>query len=89
MDDAPIPSDIVEARSEIDALIPILEELPLRTRRAFKAALFDLMPYRDIAEELGVSLRTIEVDVQRAIEHCARRLGRDVIRRPSGPRRHI
>lgn len=87
-DDAPSPVQIIEAQSDMDTLLLTLAELPLRVRKTFEAALFENQPYPQIAEELGVSLRTVERDVQLAIEHCARRLGRGMIRRASGPRRH-
>jgi RNA polymerase sigma-70 factor, ECF subfamily len=86
-DEVPDAERIVGARKEIVDLVPILNELPVRRRKAFKAALLHNRPYRDIAQELGVSLRTVELEVQQAIEHCAHRLGRDVTRRASGRRR--
>ncbi len=86
-DDAPSPVQVVESQSDMDALLLTLAELPLRVRQTFEAALFENQPYPQIADELGVSLRTVEQDVQQAIEHCARRLGRGIIRRVSGPRR--
>jgi RNA polymerase sigma-70 factor, ECF subfamily len=86
-DEAPDPARVMEARSDMNALMPLLEELPLRSRKAFQCAVFDAMPYRQIAEDLGVTVRTVESDLQHAIEHCARRLGRDLTRRSSGPRR--
>lgn len=86
-DDAPTPMQIIEAQSDMNALLLILEELPPRVRKTFEAALFENVPYPEIAEDFNVSLRTVERDVQQAIEHCARRLGRGVMRRLSGPRR--
>lgn len=74
-DAAPSPAQAVEARSEMDYLLAVLDELPRRTRFIFEAALFDNKPYATIATEQNVSLRTVERDVQRAIEHCARKLG--------------
>lgn len=86
-DDSPNQMQVVEAQSEMDVLIATLAELPARTRRTFEAALFESKPYPQIAEDLGVSLRTVERDVQQAVEYCAQRLGRDLMRRSSGPRR--
>jgi RNA polymerase sigma-70 factor, ECF subfamily len=74
-DEAPSPAQATEARSDMDQLMTVLGELPLRTQTIFKAALFDEKPYVAIASEQGVSLRTVERDVQRAMEHCARHLG--------------
>lgn len=86
-DDQPNQVQIIEAQSDMDALLLVLNELAPRIRQIFEAALFDNVPYAKIAEDFGVSLRTVERDVQQAIEHCARRLGRDLVRRSSGPRR--
>lgn len=74
-DDTPGPAEATEARSDMDKFISVLGELPSRTQSIFKAALFDEKPYMTIASEQGVSLRTVERDVQRAMEHCARHLG--------------
>jgi RNA polymerase sigma-70 factor (ECF subfamily) len=87
VDETPTPAQTIESQSEMDALVTVLSELPPRVRQVFEAALFDNVPYPQIAEELGVSLRTVERDVQQAVECCARRLGRSISRRVSGPRR--
>lgn len=85
-DDSAGPARIAEARSEVDALMQVLSELPERTRKAFAATIFDGHSCGDIAEELGVSVSTVEKDIQRAVELCSRRLGRTPTRRTSGPR---
>lgn len=86
-DVAPGPAQTAEARSEMHHLLLVLGELPERTRSIFEAALFNNQPYSVIAAEQGVSLRTVERDVQRAMEHCARKLGYmpafSSVRRPS------
>ncbi len=70
-DETPGPAQTVEARSDMNALLGLLAELPPRTRTVFEAVLFHDTPYVQIAADLGVSLRTVERDVQRAIEYCA------------------
>lgn len=74
-DDAPTPAQTAESRSEMTRLMDALSQLPTRTRRVFEAVLFHNTPYAVIASQHGVSLRTVERDVQRAIEHCSRSLG--------------
>jgi RNA polymerase sigma-70 factor, ECF subfamily len=82
-DDTPDPAQIIESRSEMDALLAVLSEMSPRTRAAFRAALFEGKPYAKIASDLGVSLRTVERDLQYAIEFCARSLGRSMASRSS------
>lgn len=77
--DAPSPEDIAAAREEMAALRRALDELPERRRAMFVAARVQDMPHKAIAARHGVSVRTVESEVARALEHCAKRLGR---RRP-------
>lgn len=85
--DNPGPAQIAEARSEMDALLRALEGLPARTRQVFEAALFRDLPYAQIAENLGISIRTVERDVQTALEHCSRVLGYRALRKAEVPPR--
>jgi len=84
-DDGPDPSIVVEGRLELQELDKALAELPERRRRVFMAAHIEQLPHRDIAILFGVNVRTIEFDLQHAMEHLSRRLGRKVNRR-FGPR---
>jgi RNA polymerase sigma-70 factor (ECF subfamily) len=85
-DDAPDPARIVEAREELRRLEAALAELPSRRRAIFHAALVKKIPDREIARQLGVNVRTVEMDLKRALQHCAARLGRKLFRRGGGPR---
>lgn len=71
-DEKPSPAHAIEIRADMDALLRAVADLPPRTRSVFEAVLFDETPYAQIALNLGVSLRTIERDVQRATEYCVR-----------------
>lgn len=85
-DEAPDPARIVEARSEIEALKRVLRELPARRREILNAISIEGIPPREVAARLQVSLRTVELDLKQALEHCAERLGYKLIRRAGGPR---
>jgi RNA polymerase sigma-70 factor, ECF subfamily len=85
-DESPDPAQILEAREEVRALEKALAELPDRQRAIFFAAVIRSMPDHAIAERLGLTVRTVERDLQRALQHCARRLGRSLLRRGGGPR---
>lgn len=73
-DDAPDPARIVEGRSELRALERAIAELPERRRIIFKAVVLDKTPRRELAKRFGISIRTVDIEVQRALEYGARRL---------------
>lgn len=75
-DDRPDAARIVEDRSEINLLRRAIAELPERRRRILILSRIDGMSNRDIARQLGVTVRTIETDLKQAIEHCTERLKR-------------
>ena len=84
-DEGPDPSMIAEGRIELKELEKALAELPDRRRNVFISAHLDLLPHSEIARRFGVNVRTIEFDLQRAMEYLSQRLGRKFIRR-FGPR---
>jgi RNA polymerase sigma-70 factor (ECF subfamily) len=85
-DETPDAATIFEGRQEIEALDRALAELPNRCRKVFMAAVVQKLPDQEIATLLGVSLRTVEIDLKQALKHCATRLDRTLIRRAGGPR---
>jgi RNA polymerase sigma-70 factor, ECF subfamily len=84
-DESPDPSAIAGARLELKALDRALTELPARRRDVFVAAHIEQLPHDEIAARFGINVRTVEFDLQHAMEHLSLRLGRTVIRR-FGPR---
>ena len=85
-DESPDAASILEGRQDIEALQRALAELPTRTRAVFMAAVVKKMPDHAIATQLGVSVRTVEIDLKQALIHCATRLDRTLVRRAGGPR---
>ena len=73
-DDAPDPCRVAEARSELRALQRVIDEMPDRRRAIFRAVLLEKVPRREIAKRFGISIRTVDIEVQRALEYGARRL---------------
>lgn len=67
---APGPERIVEARAECEELVRIIETMPERRRQILLAARLDGVPQYEIASRLGISLRLVERELQRAHEHC-------------------
>jgi len=84
-DDAPDAAAVAVARDELVALQRALDELPLRRRAIFLAARLGAQTHREIADRHGISTRAVEINVQRALEHCAQRLEKNPVRR-FGPR---
>ncbi|WP_375595209.1 RNA polymerase sigma factor [Algihabitans albus] len=80
-DDTPGPMRVVESRLEVEALKRALEDLPERRRAIFLASWVEELPHREIAERYGVSVRTVQVELKRALEHCAARLGKRLERK--------
>ncbi|MFJ2982378.1 MULTISPECIES: sigma-70 family RNA polymerase sigma factor [unclassified Pseudomonas] len=70
--EAQAPSPEVSALA-IEALVAIdrlLDSLPERARTVFLLAQLDGLPCPRIAEQLGVSLSTVERDLAKALRHC-------------------
>lgn len=72
----PGPAEVAEANSELDALIRAMEQMPPRRRDILLAVRLEGTPQREVAERFGISLRLVELELQRAQEHCAAKLGR-------------
>jgi RNA polymerase sigma factor (sigma-70 family) len=75
-DPAPGPADIAEARSELDALVAVMARMPARRRQILVMVRWEHLPQREVAERLGVSLRTVEQELKSAYDYCMARTGR-------------
>lgn len=84
-DDSPSAVEWVEGQQDITALELALDELTPRRRTILLASRLEGTPLREIAEQLGISQRMVEIELKQALEHCAGRLDRKVTRR-FGPR---
>jgi RNA polymerase sigma-70 factor (ECF subfamily) len=73
-DDAPDAGHVLEARVELDALVSIIGELPVRQQAVLLAARLEGAPRRDIAARFGISERLVQRDLQQAHDYCATRL---------------
>jgi RNA polymerase sigma factor (sigma-70 family) len=79
-DEAAGPAEIFEARANLRVLERAIQELPPRRRAILLAARIQEVPIQAIADSLGLSRRMVEMELKRAIEYCAGRLGRPVIK---------
>lgn len=80
-DDAADPETIAAARQEIAVFNAALSELPPRSRAILIAARVEELPHQEIAARFGISERMVQYELRRALEHCAARVGRKVVRR--------
>lgn len=69
-DSAPSPEQRWLLLETLHALDELLDGLPAQVRRAFLLSQLDGLGYRDIAERLEVSERTVKRYMAQAYEHC-------------------
>jgi RNA polymerase sigma factor (sigma-70 family) len=80
-DDAIDPEAIAAGRSELALFKLALSELPPRSQAILIAARVDEVPHDVIAQRFGISTRTVQLELRRALEYCAKRLERKVVQR--------
>jgi RNA polymerase sigma factor (sigma-70 family) len=73
-DPAPGPAQTAEDRSELEALRKIMERLPDRRRQILLLVRWEGLPQKEVAERLGITVRTVENELKRAHDYCARML---------------
>jgi len=74
--DQPSQQASVEAKDELAMVRKALEQLPVRTRRAFEMHRFEDMKLIEIAQELGISKSLVSELVIEAVEFCKKALRR-------------
>ncbi|WP_407352062.1 RNA polymerase sigma factor [Luteimonas sp. R10] len=75
-DPAPGPAESASAQADLQALMRVMQELPERRRRILLAVRVERLTQPEVARRLGISLRLVELELQKAQAHCAARLGR-------------
>ena len=63
--------EIVNSHQELELLAEVIAELPKRSRRAFTLRRVYGLSQRQIADQLGISERTVEQLLARAVRRCA------------------
>ena len=93
VDEAPNPEAVAVSRDELRRLMRIVAELPPQARRVFNLKRVYEMSTADIAEQLGLSVSTVEKHLTRALRICSERLGRGEVRQggtyPGSPWRRL
>jgi RNA polymerase sigma-70 factor (ECF subfamily) len=75
-DEAPGPAQIAADRADVALVVQALADLPDRQRAVFYESFLGEATHHELAQQFGVTVRTIQTDLQKAVEHCARRLGK-------------
>lgn len=65
------PERTLIARQELARLEQVLANLPPLSRKIFHLNRFDRKPQREIANELGISVSTVEAHIRRALDRLA------------------
>lgn len=68
------PEQILGAQEKLRAIQRAIDELPFKTRQAFLLHRQNGLPYSTIAEQMQVSVSSVEKYILQALKHCRRRL---------------
>ena len=68
------PEQIVSARERLAAIYEAVDELPFRVKQAFLLHRRSGLTYGEIADQLGVSVSSVEKYILQALQHCRDRL---------------
>lgn len=75
-DDYPDPSRQFEDRNQLACLMDIMESLPERQRKLLMAARLEQRSHTALAKEFGISVRTVELEIRRALDYCIDQLAK-------------
>lgn len=64
------PEAILASRQGLAAVLDTIDRLPPRCREAFILYKFDGLTYAEIASQMGISVRTVEMQLQIAMKAC-------------------
>jgi RNA polymerase sigma factor (sigma-70 family) len=65
-DPTPGPEHLAEARSDLAALQKIIDRMPLRRRKIVVLVHWEELTQKEVAQHLGISLRTVEYELKYA-----------------------
>ena len=72
---APVVLDRLQADGLRTAVARWVAELPERRREVFELSRYERLTYQEIADRLGISVKTVETQMSRALKHLRERLG--------------
>lgn len=71
---APSMETIIDSRLKFNKFLSTLEELPVPCRHAFILNRLDGLTHSEVAEQMGISKKTVQRYILKAIEHCEKHL---------------
>jgi RNA polymerase sigma factor (sigma-70 family) len=72
------PEALTIFRQQCELLLDAIAALPCQTRHVFLLRKIDDMSYADIGSQLGISEKTVQRHLVKAMLHCHRRLGMEL-----------
>lgn len=86
------PDRAFATRQRFEAIAAIVDGLPPRCREAFVLVKFDGLSHAEVAQRMGIAVKTVEMQVQIALAACWERLGEldggDAAPRPRRAKNH-
>lgn len=76
---APTPASRYDAERELQLLATAIASLPPRCQAVFIMHKVHQMPQAEVAEHLGISIKTVEKHLRLGVAACRERLGRDEV----------
>ncbi|MDO8932339.1 MAG: sigma-70 family RNA polymerase sigma factor [Rhodocyclaceae bacterium] len=70
----PCHETVIDARRQVERLANALDDLPAACRNAFLLNRLEGLTHAQIADRLGVSTKTVQRHIERALSHCLARL---------------
>lgn len=68
------PEQILGAQEKLRVIYSAVDELPLKVKQAFLLHRRSGLSYSDIAQDMGVSVSSVEKYILQALKHCRKRL---------------
>jgi RNA polymerase sigma factor (sigma-70 family) len=78
------PEMVQASRQRFEAIVSIVEALPPRCREAFVLVKFDGLVHADVAQRMGITVKTVEMHIQNALTACWNHL--EALDEVTGPR---
>ena len=69
-EDEPDPEQVAIDRSELQHVLSLLQDLPERQRQILLMSRLERLPHHAIARQFGISTRTVEFELTRALAAC-------------------